>query len=33
MKLEEKTTITLSKDTKRRLVECGTANETFEARW
>ena len=31
MKPEEKTTITVSKDTKQRLGECGTANETFEA--
>jgi hypothetical protein len=31
MKPENKTTITVSKDTKQRLGECGTANETFEA--
>ena len=31
MKPEDKTTITVSKDTKQRLGECGTANETFEA--
>jgi hypothetical protein len=31
MRPEDKTTITVSKETKRRLGECGTANETFEA--
>jgi hypothetical protein len=31
MKPEDKTTITVSKETKQRLGECGTANETFEA--
>jgi hypothetical protein len=30
MKPEDKTTITVSKGTKQRLGECGTANETFE---
>lgn len=31
MKPEDKTTITVSKETKQRLGECGTANDTFEA--
>ena len=31
MRPEDKTTITVSKETKQRLGECGTANETFEA--
>ena len=31
MKPKDKTTITVSKETKQRLGECGTANETFEA--
>lgn len=31
MKPEDKTTITVSKETKQRLGECGTANETLEA--
>lgn len=30
MKPEDKTTITVSKNTKQQLGECGTANETFE---
>jgi hypothetical protein len=30
MKPEDKTTITVSKDTKQELGECGTTNETFE---